>query len=513
MSGVTALITSTGGNVTGDVTLASTQPGILTVSNNPTAPYTINFSPVSATVNTLNGKIGALTLGSDYQSYVTSPINGDITVTPYVPATGTATDATLTAPALGTALAWNTANAYVPGNVVINSGTTYVCLVAQPASSSAPTDGANWQSIGGGVGGGSITAGGASVVCDNPSGSGSITVTTNGLTGDLNIDTTAGVGNVEIKTGGNLSFDVTHLDGNVDMIGSSTNFHMDKSTSQGGLGAIYMTSSSVGNARLQVGGNANPTGLWVGATALSFNGNPIGVSGNWSYKGTFNTTVATAYALNDVVFDTVITSQTYVCIIGYTTTVPSPQPPSANATNWKQLATTASTSNTITNAGASLSIDTTGTLTYTTPDTPLFVNQINMTTTIPTTTPALNAGQINISAGSTASFTAVGDTVISAQDGYVTLSRTATTAPVGGVVKVEPGNNAVAGYAIYYCGGWVNLNSYSPGAVVYDPTQPAPVVAPYNLWLCSAFVVGSGATIAPHQDTTNAYWRPFYFGA
>lgn len=349
MSGVTALVTSTGGNIDGVITLASTQPGLLSISNDATAPYTINIAPISANVNSLNGKIGSVTLTSPYQSFAPDPASGLITVAPYVPATGTATGATLTAPALGTALAWNTANAYVPGNVVISGGTTYVCLVAQPASSSAPTNGANWQSIGGGGGG-----------------------------------------------------------------------------------------------------------------------------GNWSYRGIFNTSVATAYALNDVVFDTVNTTETYVCIAGYTTSSPF-SPPSANATNWLLFATNSTSGNGALNA---LSLQITGN-----PNLGDLVSEPETKTGIycrkdnngVVTGIGFGTGQYPPPVG----LTWTGDSENPALLGSVTSFAT-------------PGGTTVSQPFTMYCGLWSGGNSYCRGSIVLSPTS-------LNTYVLSQDFI-PGSQDPPNQD-------------
>ena len=142
----------------GAITLASSVPGILGVSNNPTAPYTITLAPINANVGSLNGKLGSVLLASPDNSLAFAPtaLGSTINVSGYVPTgSGGAGSALLQAQNLSGALAWAGGGSpvvstvvYNPGALVIYSGTTYVCRVAQPIGSVAPANGANWQSIG-----------------------------------------------------------------------------------------------------------------------------------------------------------------------------------------------------------------------------------------------------------------------------------------------------------------------------------------------------------------------------
>jgi hypothetical protein len=353
------------------------------------------------------------------------------------------------------ALAWNSANAYAVGAVVISSGTTYVCLTAQPASSPAPTNGAGWQSIGGGGGGGGnwnwrgawsvsntyavndVVGGGITAdasfimyiatttvspglsppwgvfLSTNPwlpiANQSQIGYNTGAPGGGIN-DTTAismaGVASAPAPTSspGDYIMTVVNNDGDLYTDFCAGRFVVAGINSGNAITPpntlpFITTTGNNATTQLSINGGGNQPVNIVGG--LTVNGSPVSGGGNWSYKGVFNTTVATAYIVNDVVFDTVNTAQTYVCILGYTTTVPTPTPPSANATNWLLLATNSATAggSSITNTGATLGINTTGTLSYTTPNTPSFVNQINLTTTVPTTTPGAGAGNISITAG------------------------------------------------------------------------------------------------------------------
>lgn len=80
-----------------------------------------------------------------------------------------------------------------------------------------------------------------------------------------------------------------------------------------------------------------------GSLTLKGNIQSVGAGGgNWSFKGDFVATAGTAYALNDVVFDTVNVNETYICFLAYTTAAGA-SAPSANPTNWALFATNSST--------------------------------------------------------------------------------------------------------------------------------------------------------------------------
>ena len=212
------------GPLDGNITIASTVPGLLGIASTPASPYTINFSPISASVNTLNGKLGNVVLASpdNTLAFAPSALGATINISGYVPTgSGGAGSALLQAQNLTGALAWAGGGgppavstvAYAVGAVVIYSGTTFVCLVAQPIGSALPVNGANWQSIGGGgAGGSSITAGGATVACDDPSASGSITLTTTatGSAGDITLTTIgAQSGVITVKGAGDVMIDTS----------------------------------------------------------------------------------------------------------------------------------------------------------------------------------------------------------------------------------------------------------------------------------------------------------------
>lgn len=132
------------------------------------------------------------------------------------------------------------------------------------------------------------------------------------------------------------------LAGNVVVPGSATILTGD------GAGSVAVQ----GNVSVSVGTVTNttaPTSLeFTTATGtpgtLILAGNikdgSAGGGGNWSYQGIWVGTAGTAYALNDVVFDTVNPAETYICILAYTTAAGAAAP-SANATNWELFASNA----------------------------------------------------------------------------------------------------------------------------------------------------------------------------
>ena len=155
---VNSLYTASIGNkATGDVQVVSSQPALLAVSN---TAGVLTFSPTAGGVSSVNGLSGnpVITNADGNLTVSLPPLTSNIDI-----ATTTATNggtAVLVAQNTGSALAWAGSGsplvstvAYTVGAVVIYSGDTYVCLVAQAIGTSFPVNGANWQSIGGGGGG------------------------------------------------------------------------------------------------------------------------------------------------------------------------------------------------------------------------------------------------------------------------------------------------------------------------------------------------------------------------
>jgi hypothetical protein len=202
---------------------------------------------------------------------------------------GGAATGTMVAQNLGAAMAWQGSTAEPPistvaygiGAVVIFLATTFVCLVAQPIGSTFPVTGANWQSI---AGGSSITAGGATVACDNPYASGSITLntTTTGTAGDITLDTTFASGNsgvITLKGGGEVVLDTTiDTTGGLGVriiTGNTTSFFEDVNAA-GQPGQISFETTSTNPAKLTIGGTSQSTGLYVSNTQLLYNNVPVG---------------------------------------------------------------------------------------------------------------------------------------------------------------------------------------------------------------------------------------------
>ena len=139
--------------MTGSISLTSTQTSLLNVSNNPSAPFNINFSPVFGGVNSVGGKNGnvLLTTPDGCLSITPDAISPQLKFNAYNAGSNTSG---MVANNVSGSLAWVASNAFAVGAVVNNSGSTYMCLSAQPASSPAPSAGSNWAVIGGGGGGG-----------------------------------------------------------------------------------------------------------------------------------------------------------------------------------------------------------------------------------------------------------------------------------------------------------------------------------------------------------------------
>jgi hypothetical protein len=159
MSGVNSIAPLPGGTpLVGAVGLSSTSPAIIVGSSSGTNSLTVALGNIGGvrTMNTQNGDLNIIM--SDGMGIVEST-GGNLLLHPYFPLTGTATSGTVVAQNLTGALAWAVGSgdistvAYVPGALVIYSGTTYICLVAQPIGSAFPSaTNPNWKSIGTGSG-------------------------------------------------------------------------------------------------------------------------------------------------------------------------------------------------------------------------------------------------------------------------------------------------------------------------------------------------------------------------
>jgi len=111
------------------VGISSTSPAIVVGGSSATNSITLALGNVGGvkTMNTQNGDLNMIM--SDGMGIVEST-GGNLLLHPYFPLSGTATTGTLVAGNLNGSIAWQGASslstvAYVPGAVVINSGTTY----------------------------------------------------------------------------------------------------------------------------------------------------------------------------------------------------------------------------------------------------------------------------------------------------------------------------------------------------------------------------------------------------
>ena len=433
----------------GAITLASSVPGILGVSNNPTAPYTITLAPINANVGSLNGKLGAVVLASPDNTLAFAPtaLGSTINISGYVAGgSGGAGSALLQAQNLTGALAWAGGGspvvstvAYAPGALVISGSSTYVCLVAQPIGSVAPTNGANWQSIGGGSGG---------------------TPTSIANTGaSLAIDTT-----------GTLTYTNPNTASNINQINLTT---VVPTTTPGvGAGAINITAgSTITLSSPQIIDIANPTANYASG------GNLMADFGTWSN--------ANGYLAGNVAVDGGVS---YVCIINKSPpTPPATNPvPSADPTYWQPLGSGAGGSS-IVNGGSTLALNATGGLSLTTTDVASNTNTVSIATIIPSTTPGTNAGRITVSAGADLQLgCALGDMTLTNTAGAglggiilstankITLVNTGTGGtvikPGAGIdaLTISPPTTFGAGVVPYNCGVFNNQYGYNVGSIVQE---------------------------------------------
>lgn len=133
-----------------------------------------------------------------------------------------------------------------------------------------------------GVGGSAISAGGATVACDDPAASGSITLktTVTGSSGRVIIDTVDGFdGKVDILTIGTTTID-TSAGGSgagLDIKTHLTSASFESTSTGGSAGSIVFNSTELANpAKVTIGGTVDPTGLYVSNSQLLFNGAAVG---------------------------------------------------------------------------------------------------------------------------------------------------------------------------------------------------------------------------------------------
>jgi hypothetical protein len=132
----------------------------------------------------------------------------------------------------------------------------------------------------GGSSGSSITGGGATVACNNPSASGSITLTTTtGTASDITLDSVAGAGSsgvITLKGGGEVVVDTTRTAASSGagfrVATTYTSATFDDTNASGVAGQIVFKTAYTNPASVCIGGPVTTTGLYVSNTTLSYNG-------------------------------------------------------------------------------------------------------------------------------------------------------------------------------------------------------------------------------------------------
>jgi hypothetical protein len=383
MSGVSSITPSGGTALVGAVVVSGSAP--ITVNQNAGQnSFVVGIGALGGVTN-INGANGSLSLiqGTGI-GIATDTGSGNITIS------NTGTTGGSVAPVL-----WNTSDAYAVG-VVVNTGAnvnsptaSYVCILAVTASSgtNTPPDKTpgNWTPIG-------------PVVFPVPD-----TIQNSGDTVNVTCKTTGSLVMVASASATLQADDLILIDNtanqptplkwtdNPTYTYASLGWKGDKAEPQVDLTLLANQSGSVPTST-----QANPVASWasewvtsrtygkgnivvynavgyickqyvVGSTtdpsADTVHWVPlVGGASNWAYRGDFNTTVATVYNLNDVVFDTVTTADTYICILGYTTVVSpgppvSPLAPSNDAIHWRLFATN---NTNLASGGASITLNASG---------------------------------------------------------------------------------------------------------------------------------------------------------
>jgi hypothetical protein len=266
---------------TGSVQFKTTSAALLSVVSDANS-FTV--SPLQSGVTTFNGGQGPITLASSNLAITKRGLVNTYDIFTYNAAG--AGSACLVGQNVTGALAWlgTTAStaAYAEGDLVIYSPSTYVCLTPQPIGSPPPPNGSAWVAIGGG-GGSSISGGQATVACDDPTGSGSIKLTTaGGSIGAITFDTTQPEGPITLSSGGEVIVDTTNgaSGSGLKILTTNTTSLFEDTLSAGVVGQIRFTSADTTNpAQLTIGGASNATGLYVSNTQLLFNGAAVGSGG------------------------------------------------------------------------------------------------------------------------------------------------------------------------------------------------------------------------------------------
>lgn len=305
MSAVTGIKSATSTTAaTGLVNVTTTQPGLLGITTNGTS---LNFAPTQTAVNSFNGKSGAVTLGNT---------DGSLGVA-FVPAFSA--NAILTSSTANTALAsvqnlsgagvWVSGTHYYKGATVFSvvaPTNLFIATADIPSSTTDPginsTDWLFIASTGGGGATNSISGGGASIACDDPTGSGAITVTTTyGTAPDMNINTkdvNVTADNINVTNYGNITMNSANAGGQTTMAfqARSSELFLSLENNPYVIEAQVLnrgTATILNSIVIDGNGSNAPNGykgLWVGTSNLSYNEAVISGSSiqNLSNTGSFS---------------------------------------------------------------------------------------------------------------------------------------------------------------------------------------------------------------------------------
>jgi hypothetical protein len=459
MSGVTSLSGGGGTPFSGAIGIVSNN-GAITVGQDTSAPnnnITLAYNPNGITAFSVGGApaTGNITFDTGTGLSYTNDGFGTVTLNTFAPATGTATDAVMVAQNLENALAWasdggtppTSTVAYNPGAVVIYSSTPFVCLVAQPIGSvGGPVNGPNWQSIGGGGPAGNSI---------NANGASVVCETE---TGDLQLATT------RVDSFGNNSFINLQSVGVLYMGGTCVNMSSPYNTNPD-VSAAVVVQTGYSISHFDEGGNG-PITFVSNATA---GGGSVTIGGGVTNTGLYVSNTELVFNGN---------------VVG--------------------------TSDAISNGGATLGIDGTGSLSFTTTDFPLNVNGISLVTTVPSTTPGANAGQITINSGGDMNLLSAGvislTSTVTGNVGNITIGG--DTPPSSGLYVTNT-QLTFNGATLATGGNWAYrsiFNTTTPTAyagndVVFDTVNTT------ETYIC--ILAYTTATPYPAPSTDSAHWILF----
>ena len=193
-------------------------------------------------------------------------------------------------------------------------------------------------------------------------------------------------------------------------------------------------------------------------------------------------------------------------------------PVACDGTNWKSIGGGGTGGTSITNGGATFSISATGDIVGATTDVASNTNQFSITTTVPSTTPGTNAGNVSIASGGNVSVTTgTGNMTLSGSGGgdvevlsnnFIYLDTSSATGASSikmkpnnsASVSIEPPTNYGAGAVLYNTGAFNNQNGYLVGSIVTSGG---------NNYVATA--VTSPNTVSPYNPDPSAggNWAPF----